>query len=134
MGARWGKIGSLVFLLGLLVLVAGCEQPNQPGFQLSGDSLEITHLTSGTIDAHTLIAVRYKDAQVTEDLYRKALPVDVFSFSPEIKGKTYWQDSRTLVFEPDQPLYSKAQYQAVLDHAKLLPEGKRLRPHQWVPV
>ncbi len=125
MGARWGKIGSLVFLLGLLVLVAGCEQPSQPGFQLSGDSLEITHLTSGTIDAHTLIAVRYKDAQVTEDLYRKALPVDVFSFSPEIKGKTYWQDSRTLVFEPDQPLYSKAQYQAVLDHAKLLPEGKR---------
>ena len=68
--------------------------------------------------------VRYRDEQEASRCGQE-LSVDVFSFSPEIRGRTYWRDTRTLVFEPEQPLYRQAKYHAVLDHARLLPEEKR---------
>lgn len=125
MKERVAKSKSLLILVGLLILLSSCSPEDQPTLKLSGGNLEITHLTGGIIDAHTLIAVRYKEPQVRPEWLGRELPVQVFRFVPEIKGKTYWQDSQTLVFEPVEPLYKRAQYQATLDMAPLLPEAKR---------
>ncbi|MGI6150127.1 MAG: hypothetical protein ACOYEU_12300, partial [Limnochordia bacterium] len=121
----WRTTASLLLLTAALLLLTSCQQPFQPTLHVHGSGLDITHLTTGTIDANTLIAVRYRDEQVSEQMCGQELSVDVFSFSPEIRGRTYWRDTRTLVFEPEQPLYRQAKYHAVLDHARLLPEEKR---------
>ena len=83
-------------------------------------NLEVSHVTTGVIGADTLIAVRYTDEQIDLAHTLKELPAQVFRFTPEIEGKAYWEDTRTLVFEPAHPLYEQRAYHAVLDYSPYL--------------
>ena len=83
-------------------------------------NLEISHVTTGVIGADTLIAVRYADEQIKPEHVQKELPAQIFTFTPKIEGKAYWEDTHTLVFEPAHPLYDKAVYHAVLDYSPYL--------------
>ncbi len=60
--------------------------------------------TSGIISAHSTIKIRLTDDYA--DTLEVNLPLEkkYLSIHPGLKGKTYWIDSRTLEFRPDEPM------------------------------
>ncbi len=60
--------------------------------------------TSGIISTHSTIKIRLTDDYV--DTMEVNLPLEkkYLSIRPGLKGKTYWIDSRTLEFRPDEPM------------------------------
>lgn len=110
----------LLILAGLLLFFMLYSEPEVAEVFSDGASLEITHLTTGVIDADTLIAVRYRDEQIQPQFVGLDLEAELFSFTPALAGRTYWEDDRTLVFEPAEPLYEKRIYHAVLDYSPYL--------------
>ena len=58
--------------------------------------------TTGMISRESPIRVRL--AVDVQTLHTANEPVEnaVFSFSPEVKGKAYWLDSRTIEFRPEE--------------------------------
>lgn len=113
------RIASVVSMLVLGVVafsvLSSITDNAVPVSRVESAGLEVTHLTSDIIGADTHIAVRYRDEQVASDDLHKKLTNNPFSFTPQIEGKAYWQDTRTLVFEPKQPLYQKCTYYGVVN-------------------
>ena len=70
-------------------------------------NLEISHVTTGVIGADTLIAVRYADEQIKPEHVQKELPAQIFTFTPKIEGKAYWEDTHTLVLNRHIPSMTK---------------------------
>lgn len=113
----------LLLLVGITIFLSvKQEKEEMEVFLLEDTDMEISHLTSGIIKADTIIAVRFRDEQVREELLGKELSGELFAFTPEIKGKTYWDDERTLVFEPIAPLYQKMNYHGTLNLKKIFME------------
>lgn len=119
-------LGFVAFILCLALLAFFISryqgEEDMAVFLLQDTGMEISHLTSGLIRADTLIAVRFREAQVRPELVGRELPSTIFTFTPEIGGKAYWEDEQTLVFAPAVPLYQKMNYHGVLDLAGLFPE------------
>ncbi len=117
------KTGVLVSMLVVLIVcfsVFSSYTRNDLGVsRVESASSDITHVTSDVISADTHIAIRFRDEQVTTAGLQKRLLSNPFTFTPHIDGEAYWQDTRTLVFEPDKPLYEKRDYHGVLDLAKV---------------
>jgi hypothetical protein len=51
---------------------------------------------------------------------------DLFSFSPSIKGKTYWLDAQTVEFRPDGPMEAGETYEATFALNKVTETQKGL--------
>ncbi len=84
---------------------------------------EITHITSGVIRSDTLIAVRFKEDQIgLKDTDKTIKNEGIFSFKPEIEGRVFWEDRRTVVFQPDKPLLERNKYTGIIDLKALFPE------------
>ncbi|RMG70068.1 MAG: hypothetical protein D6722_09180, partial [Bacteroidetes bacterium] len=77
--------------------------------------------TGGDIPRRSPIRVRFTDAQVAEGLIGQDLGQSPFSFSPGLKGKARWEDSRTLAFFPEEPLPSGTRYRAELNLGEVVP-------------
>ena len=60
--------------------------------------------TSGIVSAQSVIKVRLADNFADTVSFNIPLTENYFNFKPAIKGKTYWSDSRTLEFRPDEQL------------------------------
>src|SRR5690554_4222282 len=112
----------LVALIASVLLLSSCSEQELATLRLEDAGLDITHITSGVIDADTQIAVRYQDEQITSEHLNQELPIDLFRFTPQIEGTTYWEDTRTLVFKPTEPLYERQHYHGALDYSRVLPE------------
>lgn len=90
---------------------------------------KITHITSGVIKADTLLAIRFQEEQVgTDDIGKVLNGHNIFTFEPVIKGKVYWGDRSTIVFEPEEPLLQPDRYIGVLDLEELFPVIEGVRP------
>ena len=66
--------------------------------------------TSGIVSTQTVIKVRLADDFADTVTFNIPLTESCFKFNPAIKGKTYWSDSRTLEFQPDEPLPQDQRY------------------------
>ncbi len=73
----------------------------------------VSHATTGLIAPDADITVRFVNPVVGEAAVGKAL-LDVFAFSPRIRGTAVFRDNRTLVFSPDRPLPLRAEYTGAL--------------------
>lgn len=74
----------------------------------------IESYTSGTISRAGVIRIRLAgDVQVTHTQNQEL--GNVLDFSPDIKGKAYWVDSRTIEFKPDEKLKADKAYDAVFN-------------------
>jgi len=93
----------------------------------------ITHISSGIIKSDTMIAARFKEEQVSSGVLDKTLDnKGVFIFEPEIEGKVFWGDRKTLVFKPDKPLLERNNYTGVLDMEKLFKGIEGIEPEKEV--
>ncbi|MEW6470141.1 MAG: MG2 domain-containing protein [Bacteroidota bacterium] len=80
----------------------------------------VSAFTSGTISSHSTIRILLATDMEGELEYGKALTEPYFEFSPAIKGTTTWLDSRTLCFEPAEPMPSGQEYKATFHLGKLI--------------
>jgi uncharacterized protein YfaS (alpha-2-macroglobulin family) len=76
--------------------------------------------TSGVISTQSAIKVRLANNYADSALFNTKVKEDLFDFSPSIKGKTYWVDSRTVEFKPDEALPAKEFYEVKFYLSKVL--------------
>jgi alpha-2-macroglobulin len=80
----------------------------------------VSAYTSGTISNESVIRVTLTEDYTGTIALDKPTDENYFSFTPAIAGKTYWLDTRTLEFRPDNRLPSDQTYEAELDLKKIL--------------
>lgn len=80
----------------------------------------IEAFTSGVVSTHATIKIRLTSDFVDSVMLNQPVEEKLFDFSPDIKGKTYWIDSRTLEFRPDENLPPKVFYDAKFNLSRLL--------------
>lgn len=94
---------------------------------------EITHITSGIIKSSTLIAVRFKEEQISaKDLNKIIENNGIFVFEPGITGRVFWEDRRTVVFKPDNPLLERNKYIGTINLKALFPQIENVQPERKV--
>ena len=123
------KYISLIISMLLLVFLAGCDNnqttnaPTKIVEQISPVTEALLPLidsyTSGVITDGEPIVVRFKYPQSLKIKQGEVLPSKLFSFTPELKGKTIWLDETTVAFEYDK-IDSKKQYACRFNASKML--------------
>lgn len=106
----------------VLVAILACSPIETDDFS-SPKSLfvdQITSHTAGVISITNSIKLKLTKSW-GDSLTGKTIEKSIFKFSPELKGKTFWQDNRTIVFEPSTNLISGQQYKATVDLKALFP-------------
>lgn len=76
--------------------------------------------TSGVISKNDVIKIQFAGEINTLHSANQVIDNDVLTFSPSIKGKTYWYDERTIAFKPNESLDPGKNYQASLKLHKIL--------------
>ncbi|HLG02225.1 MAG TPA: MG2 domain-containing protein, partial [Bacteroidia bacterium] len=86
----------------------------------------VSAYTSGTISNESHIRVTLAEDYTGPVTLGEPVKESYFSFDPGITGKTYWLDTRTLEFRPEQRLPSNTDFQAEFHLDKILndlPQG-----------
>ncbi|MEM9325895.1 MAG: hypothetical protein AAGA85_09570 [Bacteroidota bacterium] len=117
---------SLASYLLLFIIVSACttqpEEKDETEIQYSPEIARIiNYATSGSILPESTIEIQFNDAVVAEDALNQEI-VSPIQFEPAIGGKAYWATNSRLVFEPEQSLASRINYQGKVD-LKLLKES-----------
>ncbi|TAE38758.1 MAG: hypothetical protein EAY66_03615, partial [Sphingobacteriales bacterium] len=76
--------------------------------------------TSGVISKNDVIKIQFAGEINTLHSTNQVIDNNVLTFSPSIKGKTYWYDERTIAFKPNESLDPGKNYQASLKLHKIL--------------
>ena len=115
----------LILLLALIIIIPACKKEKSTRVKdtfSSERSLFVEYVsshTSGFVSSQS--EIRLKLAKPVPDVQPGAeLDMSVFSFSPSIEGKAFWEDSRTIVFKPDSPLEGGQQYKVRFSLGKLI--------------
>lgn len=100
---------ALVLLSCLLLTTFSCKKDEaflaiDPAF-----SNYISAFTSGIISKEARVRIRLAQEN-THFTEQGSEAGKLFSFSPDVKGKAYWVDNRTLEFVPEKPLQSAQTY------------------------
>jgi len=82
--------------------------------------------TSGTISKKSFIRIQLASQVKTMGDIGKPDERDLFSFSPAVKGKTYWIDAQTVEFRPEENLESGETYEVTFALAKVTDTEKEL--------
>ncbi|GAG71131.1 unnamed protein product, partial [marine sediment metagenome] len=86
----------------------------------------VSAYTTGFISKNSDITIKLaKPVAVAKS--GKELTVNLFSFDPALKGKTVWEDDKTIVFKPASELQSGQRYKTIFHLDKLVevPADKR---------
>jgi uncharacterized protein YfaS (alpha-2-macroglobulin family) len=121
-------------LLILLILTVGilpsCKRnvphPINPAFRQY-----VQAFTSGVISTHASIKIRLTSDFVDSVLFNQPVEEKLLDFSPSVKGKLFWIDSRTLEFRPEEPLPAKEFYNARFYLSKLVKVPDLLRTFEF---
>ncbi|MFW5972290.1 MAG: alpha-2-macroglobulin family protein [Bacillota bacterium] len=130
---------NLIYLILILIFtLVGCsvnqvEEVSAPVSVNSNTDKTITHMTNGVIQSNQKIAVRFEEEQVSAENLKKRYPAeDVFSFTPEIEGEYYWENTRTVIFEPVSPLLDRNKYISTINLNNLFPNLSGVTPEEEV--
>ncbi len=115
-----------------LMTLIGCQPDSKKTVRTElGFSKYVQAYTSGTVSKETVVSV-YLTQQISSGVVDDGL----FSFSPEIKGKTVLVGDRILEFRPEQTLKSNTTYKVELSLEKLFDVEKEFErmPFQFSTV
>ncbi|MFW6035729.1 MAG: MG2 domain-containing protein [Halothermotrichaceae bacterium] len=135
-GRSYGLFSVAIIIISFLLL-SGCSG-NQDVSQVASyinqeNNKIITHVTTGRLNADSLIAVRFDKPQIEGDSVEQIFDNnDIFEFDPGIEGKVFWKDSKTFVFKPDKPLLEKNRYIGTINLNKLFPDNLDIEPAEKV--
>lgn len=104
-----GVVVAIIFFI--IFFQAGAETSKPSSFSYSN---YISAFTSGIIPRSSSIKVRFTSELVDDSKIGTKVDEGVFVFNPQIKGKAYWTDKRTLEFLPEELLPSGKRYEGAL--------------------
>ncbi len=112
-------------LFASLVIVLACNKDAEQSDFSSPKSLFVDQITSHTAGVISITSrIKLKLAKNWGDsLTGRTIEKSIFKFSPKLEGKTFWQDNRTIVFEPSKNLESGQAYQGIINLKALFPEN-----------
>ena len=95
----------IVIFSGTMLVLAHKGKSSQTPVRVNPAFREyVQGFTSGIVSTRTAVKVRLADNFSDTATLNTPVASTYFKFNPAIKGKTYWSDSRTLVFQPDDKL------------------------------
>lgn len=119
---KWGGLS----VISALVILSGCK--DRAGFEKRPYALEtakmVSAVSSGLLASDAAIQVVFVADMVQPVQVGQIIQKKVFDFSPSIDGTAQWQDTRTLIFQPNRPLPFRETYSGILDLNTLFPEFK----------
>ncbi|OFX88054.1 MAG: hypothetical protein A2W99_11120 [Bacteroidetes bacterium GWF2_33_16] len=119
------KKNFLAFFIILCIITIACKKQKHSEITYSEEMAKIvSQVTNGDIRDTDKIQVKFVNPMVSSEDLNKPLEKSIFKFSPKIKGKTYWGDLKTLIFEPSEPLQYRKSYTGELDLGKISDELK----------
>ena len=105
-----------LFRFSLLVLwvFSACTAP-QPDTEMTEEWARfLSSVTQGEVNFDDEIVVQFNDLQIDEQLIDTDVPGKVFSFSPKLKGRTYWKSRSAIAFKPNKGLkYGKTYHGSI---------------------
>ncbi len=103
-----------------LLMISGCRK--QSSLQRVNPAFReyIQAFTTGIISTRSVIKVRLADNFADTVTFNMPVAETFFRFKPVIQGKTYWTDSRTIEFHPDEPLPQDQVYTVAFFLSKLI--------------
>lgn len=118
-----------VILLGITAIFVFKKHKSLESQQLYAKYID--SYTSGTISKKSFIRIQLASQVKTMGEIGKPDERNLFSFSPSVKGKTYWIDAQTIEFRPDEKLESGKTYQATFDLGKVTETEKGLEEFEF---
>ncbi|CAL1521634.1 MG2 domain-containing protein [Chitinophaga sp. MM2321] len=115
---RFFAVVALFVSLAALSLMSGCRTARKemnPEF-----ARYIEAYTAGIISKQSPIRVHLAGQVNVTHTQNEALEKEVFTFSPSIKGKSYWIDATTIEFRPDENLQPGKAYEATFKLGKVM--------------
>lgn len=95
------------FLLSVVLFLAACSKKSSGPLEVDpAFGAYISGYTSGSVSKASTIRIRLAADYAGEIKLNEPIKEGYFDFEPAIKGKTYWIDSRTIEFVPDQHMPS----------------------------
>lgn len=115
------------FGLSLLVvfLFTQCEPKKAPQ-QNAEFTNYISAYTGGVVSNQAVVKIRLTEDNVLAKS-QKTINQKLFSFSPDIKGETYWDDAQTIVFKPTESLAPGQLYSAKFYLSELVDTPAKLK-------
>lgn len=102
-----------IFIPALLILITSAVYlfiiRDHPDSTNPDFSKYLESYTSGLISRNSTIRIRLSDRLETSHVPGE-MGENLFTFSPELRGKTYWLDAHTVEFRPDKQLVKGAGY------------------------
>lgn len=116
----------LLLLAGVTSMLLSCNR-NKETIPSMDFAPYISAYTGGVISSDGLIRIIF-----TQDMDAAApgknIEQKLFTFSPSLKGKCYWEDHRTLVFAPDSGALKQGKlYKGTFRLSELVPVNRKLR-------
>lgn len=111
----------LVFLnaLGIIAVLSSCGSKEQRAAPVpESANAYLYSYTSGVISRTSPVQVRFASAVATEE--QVGQPAEgIFQLKPSVAGQAIWEDTQTLLFQPEQHLESGTAYVATVQLDKL---------------
>lgn len=115
-------LGAIILLSALVMMLTPLKASKTlPPYNTAFDSY-LSAFTAGEISKQSDIKIRFAMPMVDTTLVDQKLDADWFDMDPFSKGKLSWEDTRTLVFKPDQPLESRSLYKVNVEMSALIPD------------
>jgi uncharacterized protein YfaS (alpha-2-macroglobulin family) len=125
-----GALGVVAIVAGVLYVKQAASSPYGAGIVNPAFSEYISSYTSGVIGSGSPIRiVLANDAIDSTSLGESS--VNLFDFSPSVKGKTIWLDKRTVEFQPASRLISGQTYKAEFELSRLISVPKELSTFEY---
>ena len=113
----------LTYLPFLLLWFTACQTADdyrQPGYQQRFSPYISSH-TNGLVSVAGPIKLVFSK-RPAESLYKGEIPADIITTQPASKGKLWWQNELTLVYEPEEWLQRGQTYLVKVDLQALFPD------------
>jgi uncharacterized protein YfaS (alpha-2-macroglobulin family) len=91
----------------------------------------ISAFTSGVISAESVIKIKLRDKLSGELKVGEQLDMDLFEFSPKIKGAAFLTNEKSIEFRPEEPMVSGQTYEAEFNLFKLVDVNNDLKVFEF---
>ncbi len=130
-------IPALVILVALVLIQLNGKSLKGPLMHVNSAFRQyVQAFTSGLVSTHSTIKIRMADDYVDSSSLIVAMKEDLLKIKPSIKGTSYWIDSRTIEFRPDEPLPPDQVYTVQFLLSKLLtvPDSMKTMEFQFQTI
>ncbi len=109
--------------LSLLILLASfsCSRPSGPSAFPEEAQPYISGFSSGILSKAGPVRIRFTQSPISAEQIGSLADSELLQLSPAASGDLYWEDARTLRFEPEVPMKSGQVYTATLQLERLFP-------------